>query len=1135
MRVQELSGPVLQSELPLGSIGSLEVTNEPNGNAASKASDANLQPLGSGISPLEASEETRDAVNNESGRIRTLLTVEKDRQPPAKQQHRRVLRRDFPKVRRVKMPSRQGLASKATSNVQVRTTGESEITRSATEDTEYLVLSKSESAMAPKTYLLPRGLRVPSKQVVIRSGRKLTKSSVAVMHPIKKEPSGPVDGEPSIPPRHTPNSKHITSDRLVKGTEGGRVESTDNFTEADTEESLKAAKATEEVRQGALPTPANIPQNDTKSVHSSIEVPNVDSALSLSTVENTVQKPTSSLWMETPTRLEVNTDPTMDTDHDGKPSEESSDHEGKQDNVLMNGVEEYSVAFGQLVDTMKGACNSAFTGILPPKSDENDLPEEKSKNQSLSAAANEVGRLVDTIKGACNSAFSGVMAKEGEKGLKEENSMKESLSPSAANEVSLDTESYTRFEELLAKQPSRTPTQVAPPSAGFLDDAPEQYLESKTKVVSRPSNRQPQTNYDQVDESIFTSKPAKNIERRVKAWFRRNKPRSPNSGRKSFLNSVALRRSETPLDFDTASVDDMAQVIAAVATRSFTTVMGPPLTLRIPNDPETMEMFDDCTEMSHSIVADEASESQCKRVGVDDVENAILRDMKSERSETKPQGKLQEVLSLTSVDSDVFTDLDKFFGFNRKKVKSAATNAPTDHKSDDKPKGPFSILSTFTDRSENSNQKAQRRSNSLKKKEGDRKLKEELLSMEEKLAANLPESNDIEVKVARGAVTCITWVLLMTLLTAGLLASGFGLYALSQRKLSLFDHDLLVDWQREINVAFIGGAYLVINDIPRLTESISNGHVNQNSVLHPSVGSVAKILETGNGMRYQWESNEAFIETHMNNYGYNVASYDFGLCTIDQLLIGVDSKVSDGDTYYDDGKNPCLHDDYYLNYVEGQLSTTSMTWDYIVIADQTKRMAVEDARSYTTESLVDSYAPLIEASGAIPVIVDTHAFHPEYQSVADFVDVPEFQAALQEGTLEYADALAAVLPEGQAPLIAPIGLAYLTVYEEHPSTWKKLFASDNVHASVHGSYLFACVLYATLYGHLPEKRFSTHNVDDLFAVSRKIFDQNMDYPSTKEANYYRSVARRVVLRGHVPASLSEDDEDNDGSDGNEER
>jgi len=196
---------------------------------------------------------------------------------------------------------------------------------------------------------------------------------------------------------------------------------------------------------------------------------------------------------------------------------------------------------------------------------------------------------------------------------------------------------------------------------------------------------------------------------------------------------------------------------------------------------------------------------------------------------------------------------------------------------------------------------------------------------------------------------------------------------------------------------------------------------------------------------------------------------------------------------------------------------TMIPKDYVVLVDQTKRMAIESARKETIYALANAYGPLLNSSGAIPVIVDTHAFWSEETNMTGLDSVEYFQSLIYDGVEDYVNALANVLPDWQYPVVAPIGIAYLTVYEERPRIWKKLFIDDNMHSSVHGSYLFACVLYATLYGHLPDKRTAS-KAEYLFADSRKLVGR-LEYPSESEAYYYRNVARRVALRGYVPNSM----------------
>ena len=382
------------------------------------------------------------------------------------------------------------------------------------------------------------------------------------------------------------------------------------------------------------------------------------------------------------------------------------------------------------------------------------------------------------------------------------------------------------------------------------------------------------------------------------------------------------------------------------------------------------------------------------------------------------------------------------------------------------------------------------------------------------------------------------------------------LYGLSDQLSYMNRHRHRSKEMTNLQVAFIGNAYFFVNDIPRLLESLSQGYVYQNSCLHAG-GSLSDLWVTGNGMYKLWQTNEAMIEYTTASSSSSVSSsstgdddaaaddqvtnddnstmttYDYGVCSVLQLLQGYDKYMTYGNTYgkyYSDGLNPCIVDYNYDNFIQQQLQNDPITknyWDYIIIVEQTKRMAFKEARNETVNFLMNRYGPLIQSSGAIPVLVDTHAFWSSKSNMTGLTDIPTFAALIAQGVTDFSAALSSVLPAYQAPLVAPIGLAYLTIWEEDFSFWQKLFLDDGIHSSVYGSYLFACVLFATLFDQLPTHNNNNDgssseydNIASLFTDARKIVGQ-ASYPTVEEAEYLRNVARRVTLRGYVPPSLLE--------------
>lgn len=83
--------------------------------------------------------------------------------------------------------------------------------------------------------------------------------------------------------------------------------------------------------------------------------------------------------------------------------------------------------------------------------------------------------------------------------------------------------------------------------------------------------------------------------------------------------------------------------------------------------------------------------------------------------------------------------------------------------------------------------------------------------------------------------------------------------------------------------------------------------------------------------------------------------------------------------------------------------------------------------------------------------------------------------------------------------------------------WQRLFAYDEVHLSPHGTFLMACILHYTLYGHTPR---ASVDMVDLWQKTR--FRQpyhNLPIPNRDEASYLYGMADCVMAKGHRPKSF----------------
>jgi hypothetical protein len=327
---------------------------------------------------------------------------------------------------------------------------------------------------------------------------------------------------------------------------------------------------------------------------------------------------------------------------------------------------------------------------------------------------------------------------------------------------------------------------------------------------------------------------------------------------------------------------------------------------------------------------------------------------------------------------------------------------------------------------------------------------------------------------------------------------------------------------RNVNVAFIGNSYFFVNDLPRLMEAVTGGHMYQDSCLHGS-GSLLNILKTGNGMYYKWQSQNAMkggVEWASFDGSGNSYLYDYGACSVPQLLTGKDDMLSYQNQYghyINDGTNPCLVDADYLDWQTSK--TKSKQWDFVVMVDQSKRMAFDDARQEALMGLNYTYGPLLERKSAVPILVQPHAFWSEQVNMTGLSDVPTFTSLIQEGAQIYRDFLNEKLGHKKTR-IAPVGNAFLAVYEEDKDLWAKLFLDDGIHPSAHGSYLYAMVIHASMYKAVPPKgRVVNKNVGDLFANARKMHSESDMMPTKQEAKKLWKIARKVAVHGHKPRSL----------------
>jgi hypothetical protein len=135
---------------------------------------------------------------------------------------------------------------------------------------------------------------------------------------------------------------------------------------------------------------------------------------------------------------------------------------------------------------------------------------------------------------------------------------------------------------------------------------------------------------------------------------------------------------------------------------------------------------------------------------------------------------------------------------------------------------------------------------------------------------------------------------------------------------------------------------------------------------------------------------------------------------------------------------------------------SSQSWNTVVLQDQSEDPAVASSRQSEMYPAVIQLAQMIRNDDAQPLLFLTWG-HETGWSYAGLDSYTTMQAAVDQGYLGIAAELA--IP------IAPVGDAWRTVVADqaNPQLWQ----GDGVHPTAEGTYLAACVFYASIFGRSP--------------------------------------------------------------------
>jgi hypothetical protein len=377
-------------------------------------------------------------------------------------------------------------------------------------------------------------------------------------------------------------------------------------------------------------------------------------------------------------------------------------------------------------------------------------------------------------------------------------------------------------------------------------------------------------------------------------------------------------------------------------------------------------------------------------------------------------------------------------------------------------------------------------------------------------------------------------------------------------------------------VAFAGNSMMYYNDFPRFLSTLSGGRIeHQESCLHGDA-TLSSLLVSGNGMYKMWDTGNARV------YSNATTIHDFGACTVAQMLAGYDPDLearvqelqgnnnnennnnqqqqepeisySDDFLSFNDGKNPCLVDGSYYGWYQRELvqrygaadgdgdapgddasgggsddsSASALRpnppqFDFLILNDNTRGPARVHTRQASLQILNSTYLPWILQSGAAPVLMATYGYSTPYRDMGGLGTVPVFTSLTHYGYQLYAEMLRPHLPASRQPRVAPVGIAFLVVWEENFNLWERLFHVDQIHSSPLGTYLQGCVVHHALFGRLPDPSVALRGDSSYLWHDARRFQPGTHrtdlFPTQQEATYLYHVAHRVSVLRYVPPSF----------------
>jgi hypothetical protein len=149
----------------------------------------------------------------------------------------------------------------------------------------------------------------------------------------------------------------------------------------------------------------------------------------------------------------------------------------------------------------------------------------------------------------------------------------------------------------------------------------------------------------------------------------------------------------------------------------------------------------------------------------------------------------------------------------------------------------------------------------------------------------------------------------------------------------------------------------------------------------------------------------------------------------------------------------------------------SKQWDYVILQEQSEMPAFEQSRTQNMYPAARELVRQVRASAAKPVFFLTWA-HRDGLPDNGLPGFEPMQVQLDQGYLAIARELNVS--------VAPAGYAWVIVLRQNPAL--NLWQNDGSHPNEQGTYLAACVFYATIFRQSPEGLNYRANVPEEIAL-----------------------------------------------------